>query len=147
MVELSIGDQLIRYDADETRKIYEGIPRGDADECGCLPCRNYAAQRGSALPDSFKALLTELGVDESKEGEVYAGGVIDQSRYSFGGWFYLRGILDRRGVRTTTVVEIDDFEFWFTSDCPDAAAFADGPLIAVEFTGSIPWILDEPPDF
>ena len=69
MSELEIGDQTIRYDREGTAAIYATIQRGDAEECGCPECQNFARQRSSAYPETFLALLEQLGIDPQKEGE------------------------------------------------------------------------------
>jgi len=47
MTELQIDDQLIQYDREATAAIYSTLKSGGAEECGCIACRNFAAQRDS----------------------------------------------------------------------------------------------------
>jgi hypothetical protein len=67
MQQMRIGDQVIRYDPAGMQRIYDRIQRGDADECGCTSCQNFAAQRNAAFPPSFRSLLSTLGIDAQKE--------------------------------------------------------------------------------
>jgi hypothetical protein len=95
--QLRVGDQAIRYDRDRTRRVYTGLEKGDADECGCIYCQNFATQRDSAYPESFKQLLDQLGIDPSKEGEVYEIGPVAEGKSTYGGWFYFVGeMVERR---------------------------------------------------
>ena len=95
--EMQVGDQEIRHDRDRTQLVYSGIEKGDADECGCIYCRNFAAQRESAYPESFKRLLDQLGIDPAKEGEVYEAGPAEGGRFTYGGWFYFVGEMIEAG--------------------------------------------------
>jgi hypothetical protein len=71
MTELRVGDQTIRFDREATASVYTTVDRGGAEECGCVFCKNFAAQRTLVYPDSFSAVLHQLGIDPDKEGEVY----------------------------------------------------------------------------
>ena len=96
MIEIRIGDQVLVYDREATSEAYSSIERGDAEECGCVPCRNFAAQRDVIYPAAFRELLEQLGIDPNKEGEAFEYGAIADGRHLYGGWFYHRGIA-RRG--------------------------------------------------
>ena len=100
MQELRLGDQLARYDREATLAAYRLLPFGDADRCGCIHCRNFAAQRASVYPLSFRNLLSQMGIDPAKEGEVFdcAGPFEDKIRQT-GGWFYFVGELVERGEK------------------------------------------------
>jgi hypothetical protein len=98
--EMQVGDQVIRYDRDRTQRVYSSLDKGDADECGCIYCQNFAAQRDSVYPESFKQLLDQLGIDPAKEGEVYEVGPADEGKFTYGGWFYFTGEMITAGERT-----------------------------------------------
>jgi len=141
--EMRVGDQAIRYDRNRTQHIYNGLEKGGADECGCVFCQNFAAQRDSPYPDSFKSLLDQFGIDPAKEGEVYELGPIEGGKFTYGGWFYFTGEMIEAGERNT---QLDGFEYWFTAKFPDAPAFHGGPLLAVEFLTTIDWVLAVRPE-
>ncbi len=63
MDQLQSGDQIIRYDRERTERAYSAMPGGNAERCGCSACLNFAAQRSTAYPESFRRLLERLGVD------------------------------------------------------------------------------------
>jgi hypothetical protein len=71
MTEALFGDQTVRYDREATAAIYGTLEHGDADECGCIYCKNFAVQRDLVYPASFKSVLEQLGIDFNKEGEIF----------------------------------------------------------------------------
>jgi hypothetical protein len=71
MTEMQIGDQAIRYDRDATVAAYQTPEQGFAEKCGCIFCKNFAAQRAVVYLISFRTLLEQLGIDPSKEAEVF----------------------------------------------------------------------------
>jgi hypothetical protein len=76
MTEMRVGDQTIRYDRDATAAVYRTLEHGFAEGCGCIFCKNFAAQRNLIYPDSFRALLDQLGIDPNKEGEAFECGPV-----------------------------------------------------------------------
>jgi len=141
--ELRVGDQVIQYDRERTVRTYDTVSRGDAEECGCLYCQNFLAQRSTVYPAAFQQLLHELGIDPAKEGEVYELGPDGPGRFAYGGWFYFAGEMIAAGERNT---QADGLEYWFTTHCPDAPAFGGGPLLAIEFLTTLPWVLPVGPE-
>jgi hypothetical protein len=90
---MQLGDQLIRFDRVCTSDAYARIEKPGAEECGCAMCRNFIAQRSRAYPSSFLVLLGRLGIDASKEGEVYYLAPNKSGRRLYGGWFFFCGEL------------------------------------------------------
>jgi hypothetical protein len=66
---LKIGDTLVEYDADATREMY-AKDAGGINSCKCDYCVNYRLVRAEVYPPEFRALLTRLGIEFSKEVEV-----------------------------------------------------------------------------
>ena len=60
MTEMRIGDQTIRCDRDATAAAYGSLEHGYAKKCGCIFCKNFAAQRDLVYPASLRALLERL---------------------------------------------------------------------------------------
>src|SRR6266851_1310761 len=110
MMEARIGDQLIRYDRESTVAIYRNIKNGDAEVCGCIYCQNFAAQRNSAYPASFRAVLDQLGIDPVKEGHVYAFGPKAAGTFDYGGWLYFVGEMVEAGERNVSAFDAEGFE-------------------------------------
>lgn len=116
---------------------------GGADRCGCVTCRNFAAQRDRVYPASFSALLRQMGIDPSREGEVFnmVGPFEDRVRLT-GGWFYFIGELVQKRER---LMEAEGFQYWFQPSFPRPPAGFGEPVAAIEFSTRLPWILEEPP--
>ena len=94
---LQVGDQLISFDRAATEACYNQIATPGSEECGCTMCRNYIAQRATAYPQSFLELLKTLGIDCSKEGEVYYLAPTKSGKRLYGGWFFFCGELLQNG--------------------------------------------------
>lgn len=146
MEQLQAGDQTILFDRERTSKAYLAIAQGDAERCGCASCLNFAAQRNSAYPESFRSLLDRLGIDPNKEGEAYECGPEDEL-YIYGGWFYLSGEIVVQGER---LVEdpIKGFRYWIADArrLPKPPANFGEKVIALEFMTRIPWVLSPRPE-
>ena len=151
MTEMRIGDQTIRYDRDATAAIYGTVEQGDAEQCGCIFCKNFAVQRNVAYPPSFRALLEQLGIDPNKEGAAFEYGPVGDGCHLYGGWFYLVGEMVTAGERNLSAPDCHDdaqhFEFFFTRSHPNAEAFRGGPMLAIEFTAHVKWVLPESPEY
>ena len=102
MTEMRVGDQIIRYDRDATAAVYGTLEHGDAEECGCTFCKNFAVQRELIYPPSFRALLEQLGVDPNKEGEIFECGPVKDGCHLYGGWFHFVGEMVTAGERDQT---------------------------------------------
>jgi hypothetical protein len=146
MQEMRVGDQTIRYDRAATAAAYRTVKRGFAEECGCIFCKNFAAQRDLAYPTSFRAILEQLGIDPNKEGEAYVCRPIEDGYHSYGGWFYFVGEMVTWGERNSHAPQCDEFEFFFTSIGIVTPAFRDGPRLTIEFMTRVRWALAEGPE-
>src|SRR5258706_1368745 len=145
MIETGIGDQAIRHDREATLVAYATIAHGFPEECGCLVCRNFAVQRNLIYPASFRALLNDLGIDPSKEGEVFEYGPVEDGCHLYGGWFYFVGEMVRWGERNFNAPDAHQFEYFFTSIGPGAPAFRGKPRLTLEFSTHVKWVLPELP--
>jgi hypothetical protein len=144
MVQLQAGDQTIRFDREKTRMAYSAMQTGDAERCGCLHCRNFAAQRKSAYPDHFLSLLEQLGIDSEKKRESYECGP-EGELHHYGGWFYCVGEIVSIGERL--MKDASGFQYWFADakQLPRPPVDFGEKVIAVEFTTRLPWILPRQP--
>jgi hypothetical protein len=144
MEQIRLGDQIIRYDRERTVNAYSAIKSGDCEECGCLNCRNFAAQRKTVYPDEFRLLLDQLGIDPEKEAEVCGYGP-EVSMMVYEGRFYFAGELMEPGERMTDAGS--GFQYYFTDGnrLPDAKADFGNNVLAVEFSTKAPWVIVEQP--
>lgn len=145
MTELRIGDQLIRFDREATASAYSQIKENMTDQCGCVECRNFAAQRNTIFTQGFKSFLTDLGIDYRKEAEACPEGALQDGFLPYGGWFNLTGELVDAGEGLADVAGIQCF---FRRNASKATAVFGPKVLALEFFMiRVPWILDEPPSF
>ena len=143
MEELRLGDQLIRHDREATAAAYSSLSSGGADRCTCIYCRNFAAQRGAIYPPAFRELLDQLGIDPNKEGEVFdLVGPADWKIRPTGGWFYFVGEFIEKGEK---LMQAGNFQYWFQPSFPRPPACFGEPVLAVEFSAQVPWVLNESP--
>jgi hypothetical protein len=144
MDRMQSGDQVIRYDREQTRKVYSALRGGGAERCGCCHCLNFAAQRTTAYPEKFRLLLNQLGIDPDKEGEVYECGPDGPLRV-YGGWFYFVGELIEAGERMTDAAP--GFQYFFTDakHLPRPEVDFGKNVLAVEFRTRLPWVISEQP--
>ena len=90
----------------------------------------------------FLTLLDELGIDPSKEAEVYYNARLAPDRHCYGGWFHFIGTLEESG----DAVEFGDgFRAWLCrASAPRLDPFKDQPAVQLEFIAeAVPWLLDE----
>jgi hypothetical protein len=141
MEEFHLGDQLVRHDRKATVAAYQALSTGSADQCGCVYCRNFTAQRANIYPQTFRALLDQLGIDPDKEGEIYDGiGPFEVAVRPTGGWFYFVGELIEPGEK---LVQAGNFQYWVQPAFPRAPACFGESVAAIEFSAQIPWVLEE----
>jgi hypothetical protein len=143
MEEIHLGHQLALYDREATVAAYELLSSGGAERCNCIYCRNFATQRATVYPESFRGLLLRIGIDPLKEGEIYdMVGPFDDRVRPTGGWFYFVGELIEKGEKLVTD---GDFQYWFQASFPRPPACFGLRVAAIEFTTKIPWVLREEP--
>ena len=146
MIEMRVGDQIIRYDRAATAAIYASLKGGWAEKCGCVGCRNLLAQRDVIYPAAFRELLDRLGIDPNREGEAVADGPLKNGLHHYGGWFFFVGEMVTEGKQITQVSDSPHFGYFFTRNGPCPEAFRGAPHLGIEFVAHLKWILNEPWD-
>ena len=150
---LHIDPWIIKYDKEATLQAYDQIEIGDPERCGCGHCLNFAAARREIYPEKVKKIFEKLGIDYKKEVEVYHLQRIKPGWYYYGGWFHFVGTivevvnnlvpLDVNGEPVDYVPINKDFSWYFRSKRDLAHnAFHDQPLVQINFTCNVPWILN-----
>lgn len=146
--ELSVGQQKILFDREATIDLYrQTITVPGADSCGCIYCKNFAAQRQNVFPAEFCRLLGELGVDPTKEWEAFEYNFDAKNPHKlvlYGGWFLFAGTLVE-GAERRPDPQAGGFAHWFTSSFPTGPLPTGLKLCAIEFLVQIPWVLPEIP--
>ncbi len=74
MKEARAGDQVVRYDREATAAIYGGLKHGFAEECGCVFCRNFAAQRDCPIRRRSASCWNRSASMRNKEFEAFEYG-------------------------------------------------------------------------
>ena len=148
MEQVIFGRWRLRIDLEATRQAYQGMKLGGPETCGCCPCRNFAAARSQVYPADVLSLFNALGIDCTKEVEVYHMGRQDSGLHLYGGWFHCVGRIEQESEEVGQYdLEGSDgpFKLYFhekpilVSDC-----FQGLPLLQLEFTAFVPWVLQEP---
>jgi hypothetical protein len=140
----SFGEWHYTCDRDATVAAYSRVSMGYTAACTCNGCRNFVAARSKAFPPSFMDLLDSLGIDPTKDAEIYHTARMSPGKHLYGGWFHFVGSLEVTG--DFAPVEMGDgFSVWM---CRSASQCLDGlkglPLVQVELSATaVPWCLDE----
>jgi hypothetical protein len=148
MKQLIFGRWRLCCDREATRRAYDCIKIGGPEACGCCYCRNFAADRSQIYPAEVRALFDGLGIDFTKESEVYEMGRLESGLRQYGGWFHCVGRIEAEGEE---IEKFDleggtgPFSFYF-HDKPNLvpACFQGSPLLQLEFNAQVPWVLQEP---
>lgn len=118
--------------------------------CDCAPCRNFKAAI-ELLPSPLLDLLSRLGTSADKPAEVYYCCPNPDGTHKYGGWYHVTGQILSGWDEATG--------FQFQQLCDRASIYfstkqvhlvSEGfphPVIQLEFSTDIPWVLNEPPPF
>jgi len=151
MDRIEFAGWILICDVDATRFAYAGMALGGPEECGCLHCQNFVAARSQLYPPAVLALFEQLGIDSTRETEVYhlapngsdADGPPETRMHRYGGWFHAIGEV----VTDRAEYEVPSQDFQLTI-IPGGAvvpsSFPDTPLFRLEFSVRVPWVLPEP---
>lgn len=105
------GPWMLDCDTVLTGEIYAATDKGAADKCGCRGCENYLKGRDLHIEEPFRAMLTSLGVDPSKELSVRRVAPLDSKTSLYAGSFAVAGnIVEGPDHREKDGVRIDLFE-------------------------------------
>ena len=139
-----LGQWVYRVDPPATRKAYAMSPVRGVDICDCLYCQNFRIARDRVLPEPFLQLLQSLGIDPSKEGEIYEVHRHESGLHIYSGWYHFVGELIEDGAFTPVVLS-PSFRVWLTkADAPRIATLKDADVVQLEFDcDAVPWLLDE----
>ena len=162
---------VLDIDYEATTATYEKLPRV-WPSCMCLYCQNFNAAC-NMLPKEFVRLCFSLGIDPTKAAEVYemGRGQEEQTRF-YGGWYHVVGrIVLRPGKKRTLYNRVwrqiirrvtgnhcpepsvesgyrtaSGFRVSFTEVAHMVPDDFPRPVLQLDFSGDIPWILEERPE-
>jgi hypothetical protein len=142
MPKIIYRDWIFDADVGVTCAGYETISVGGVETCDCAGCRNFLAQRDSVFPAEVLKLFSELGVDYKRDAEIYHTARLEPNLHLYGGWFHFVGTILKEPIGPAT---LDNFTIDFIPNRDLAAkAFAHQPLVQIEITVKLPWVLSEP---
>lgn len=142
MTQLAYRDWLFECDPGSTRTAYQQIAHGGAEECGCTGCQNFLAQRDDVFPEEVLKLFAELGVDCRRDAEIYLQAKLESGSHLYGGWFHFIGKIEKQPLGPAQISEGFTIDFLPARHLA-APSFADQPLVQVEITAALPWIVEE----
>ncbi|MGD9587707.1 MAG: hypothetical protein AB7Q37_08565 [Pyrinomonadaceae bacterium] len=142
MARLVYRDWILSCDVDATREAYEGIDFGGAEACDCYLCRNFLLTRPRVFSAEILDLFAKLGIDHRKEAESYHIAPIANGLHLYGAWFHFVGQIVQQPDSPTKLSEHSTIDFFAKRDLA-AESFANKPLVQVELTLTVSWLLDE----
>ena len=124
--------------------------------CDCKGCKNFV-QTILHLPEDVKAFFSQFGVDPAKPAEISTYHSVDGIETLYGGFYHICGTIlsgknpwvqvAKKQYRLNDEYAIklsNGFSFYFTEDCSLVDESFPTPVIQMEFTGNLPWVIDEP---
>ena len=99
---------------------------------------------GSVFPTEFLAFLNSLGIDPTKEGEVYTEGRKEPGSHYYGGWFHFVGDLAVTGDFAFVPFSNGLLVSLGKKSAPGLPELDGLPLVQLEFRAeNVPWVLTE----
>ena len=88
MTSVKIGKSVLVPDKIRTKQIYETIPCGASDSCGCLYCLNFKAQVPRCFPEEIIEFFDACGIDFNKDADVSELAPIDGEKHLYSCEFF-----------------------------------------------------------
>lgn len=142
--EIYIGEWLIEVDREATEAAY--LHENPISMCTCVYCENYfaACQAHTAFSPATFAFFQDLGIAPEKEAEVYAMYANPEKTHLFyGGFYHLVGRIIKAAKKWDYVPVDDQFGVFFSTENELISNHFPHPAIQMDFTGFIPWVLDD----
>ncbi len=142
------GHQKVDIDVEKTRQFY--LEDGLLD-CPCDDCVNYV-NAVDKLPEPVKVFFDNIGVNIKNPAEISTLCAVSEKTVVYHGFYYVCGnVLDNDNLGE----EFDEDDESYYAIAPHFWAYflrkfalpenqLPKPLIWLEFTGRIPWVLDKP---
>ena len=152
------GTYILDIDIERTRTFYD-YAKAITDGCDCQGCRNYA-QWAKKLSVEPKYVLESMGVLLEKSPEVYVNCPNEDGTLFYGGFYHLCGkiisgknpwkVIGERSkaLDEDTFVPLgESFQVSFTEDIALLEKDFPTPVIQMEISASIPFVLSEKCDY
>ena len=138
----------IEVDREKTKAYYDAASL-ITESCSCTYCNNWV-QNCSSLPTEILELFDSLGINPTKEGEVFEICRNDNGTHSYGGFFHFVGrisVSERDSQTKPDFVEYGNgFSISFTNDVSLVPKEFPVPIAQIDIQGDIPWICLETPE-
>lgn len=155
MEHISFGRWQLKADPEATRKAYAAVSKGGPEECSCEPCKNFIAVREGVYPAEVLALFDKLGISFNREVEIYQMARMKSGKHLYGGWFHFVGSIASGADAAKPIAEnvwkpdlekvTEDFSLGFSSRIGLLRKSFEGkPIVQVEFTANVPWVISSP---
>ncbi len=148
------GQYKIDVDVEKTKRFYDGAERV-SQKCSCDGCLNFE-KAVDKLDAAVIKLFTDLGVDLKKACECYACCTNKDGTLTYGGFTHVCGTLIEgesawRNINEAHLYlkEADmfsvtpDFQVSFQEEIDLIEADFPRPVLQLEFSSSIPWVIDK----
>ena len=147
MKQINFRQWQFQCDIETTRSAYNQVLMGSADKCNCEDCRNYVLNIDKAFPLEILSLFEQMGIDYTKEAEVYSIGKPESGLLLYNGWLHFIGHMkgldvfnNPNNISWDLTTISDTFKIGFTKHISLAhQSFDHQPLIQIEFFTEIPW--------
>jgi hypothetical protein len=102
--------------------------------------------RSQVYSGEAQSLFQELGIDSSREAEVYHMCRLESGLHLYGGWLHCVGRIEEEGEKVgASPGGIGAYNYYFhEKPVVVPAPFQGLPLLQLEFIAEIPWVLQEP---
>lgn len=139
---------MVEHDPDATRLAYSQVKASGPEDCGCGGCKNWLMARPTVYPREFLDMLDRLGIDSTKESEVYDVAEVPEKPKShyYGGWFHFFGTISFDKDVMPEVVQISDIFSYsiHLGDAPAPDVFASSKGTSrIEFNTIAPWLISD----
>ena len=68
---VNFREWIFEVDYKKTEQTYKSVSVGSSENCDCGYCVNFFKQRSTIYPNEVKDLFNNLGIDYTKEAEIY----------------------------------------------------------------------------
>lgn len=142
MTQIHYRDWIFDCDVEATRRAYQSILVGGAERCECSGCRNFVSQREYIFPKELLNLFGQLGISYKRDAEIYHIARMESGLHLYGGWYHFVGHILKQPIGPAKLDEHFTVDF-IVSRSLAAKSFGNQPLVQVEITAEVPWILKE----
>jgi hypothetical protein len=142
MDKIDYREWIFDCDVEATQQAYESILVGGLEGCSCSGCRNFLEQRKSVFPQEVVNLFGELGINYERDAEIYHTARMESGLHLYGGWFHFIGSISQQPDGPAKVGEHFTIDF-LVDRALAAKSFENQPLVQVEITAEVPWVLKD----